>query len=154
MSDSVSRDVVEAFYEAYSRRDLDTFGRFLAEDVEWHISGPIDILPHCGHHSGKAAVMKMIDRDIPDLLGNRRLIPSLTLVDGDRAAILCRVVGFEREGGRSISYRVAQFFRFRDDKVVECAAILDSYDAAEQVLGHPLAPHDALTTGENDLIAV
>jgi hypothetical protein len=39
---------------------------------------------------------------------------------------------------RKISYRVAHFIRFRDQKVSEFCSIIDSFDAAEQVLGHAI----------------
>ena len=40
--------------------------------------------------------------------------------------------------GRVISYRVANFVRFRDGKIVENLSLIDSFDAVEQVLGRPI----------------
>ncbi|HEY5379206.1 MAG TPA: hypothetical protein VIJ78_06660, partial [Pseudolabrys sp.] len=45
--------------------------------------------------------------------------------------------------GRVISYRLAHFLHFRDGKIVENLSLIDSFDAVEQVLGHPLAVHEA-----------
>jgi hypothetical protein len=39
-----------------------------------------------------------------------------------------------------MSFRVANFMRFRDGKLVENLSVIDSFDGVEQVLGHPLAP--------------
>jgi ketosteroid isomerase-like protein len=58
------------------------------------------------------------------------------LVDGDRAATLSRLTGRQRATGRIISYRCAQFLQFRDDKVIDFRSLIDSFDAAEQMLGH------------------
>ena len=33
--------------------------------------------------------------------------------------------------------------RFRDGKIVEYRAIIDSFDAAEQMIGHPIALSDS-----------
>ena len=60
------------------------------------------------------------------------------LVDGDRAATVSRVTALQRGTNRVISYRQAQFFRFRDNKIVSYRAILDSFDAAEQLLGRAI----------------
>jgi ketosteroid isomerase-like protein len=60
------------------------------------------------------------------------------LIDGDRAATLNRLSGRRPSDGRSISYRVAQFVRFRAGKVIEYCSVIDSFDAAEQVLGRPI----------------
>ncbi len=39
--------------------------------------------------------------------------------------------------GRTVSYRSAQFILARDGKIVNFRGLIDSFDAAEQVLGHP-----------------
>jgi ketosteroid isomerase-like protein len=155
MTDAVPREVVEAFYRALSDRDMVTLGDYLDDDVHWTIGGPVDILPFCGQRVGKTVVMKLLMRDIPALLTGRRFVPNVMLVDGDRAAVLGRLTAIKRAGGRAISYRIAQFIRFRGNKVVEYSSILDSFDAVEQMLGHTLGAHDGRSpSAEGDLIAV
>jgi ketosteroid isomerase-like protein len=155
MTDPVAREVVEAFYRALSIRDMETLGDYLDDDVHWTISGPVDILPFCGQRVGKTVVMNLLCRDIPALLTGRRFNPTVMLVDGDRAAVLGKLTATKREGGRAISYRIAHFMRFRDDKVVEYVSILDSFDAVEQMLGRALDVHDGrATASESNLIAI
>jgi ketosteroid isomerase-like protein len=153
MTQPVPRSVVAAFYSALAVRDMPTLASYLDDDVVWTISGPVDILPFCGRRVGKSIVMTMLDSDIPALLTRRRFYPNAMLVDGDRAAVLGRLTAIKREGGRSISYQIAQFIRFRDEKVIEYSSIIDSYDAVEQVLGHSLSVHDG-PAAESNLIAV
>ncbi|MGH6988736.1 MAG: nuclear transport factor 2 family protein [Stellaceae bacterium] len=138
MAEPVSRAVVEGFYKALASRDMQALASYLDEDVTWTMSGPIDVLPFCGRRSGKTNVLTVLDRDIPSLLGNRRLVPRTMLVDGDRAAVVGQLLGSRRVDGHPISCRIAQFIRFRDEKVVDYISIIDSFDAVEQVLGHPL----------------
>jgi hypothetical protein len=38
-----------------------------------------------------------------------------------------------------VSYSNAQFMRFRSGKLFEFRAVIDTFDAAEQVLGHPIS---------------
>jgi len=45
--------------------------------------------------------------------------------------------------GRIISYHQAQFLQFRNQKIIEYRAIIDSFDAAEQMMGHPITLSDA-----------
>ena len=68
---TVERSVVEAFYQAYGERDVETIVQFLDDDVTWTISGPVDILPFCGSRRGKAAVMKLIQPARPGPLTGR-----------------------------------------------------------------------------------
>lgn len=153
MSEPVSRATVEAFYRAYGARDVKRTADFLADDVVWTISGPIDVLPFCGTYRGATAVLDMMERVVPQVFDIVKFDPSTMLVDGERAATLSRLSAKHKGDGRVISYRVAHFLRFHDGKVVENVSLLDSFDAVEQVLGHPLtAPEE--DSGAGDLIAV
>jgi hypothetical protein len=59
-----------------------------------------------------------------------------------------------RDVGHPISYRIAQFVQFRSGKVIEYVSIIDSFDAVEQVLGHPLARKLAPAAGNEEFITV
>ncbi len=154
MNGPVARAVVEAFYAALSNREMEKLAGYLDEDVVWAIGGPVDILPFCGQRVGKALVMQLLARDSPALLTGRRFTPSTMLVDGDRAAVLGRLTAIKRDGGNAISYRIAQFIRFRDDKVVEYRSIIDSFDAAEQMLGHSLEVSGGDAIGPSNRVAI
>ena len=142
MTQPVPRAIVEAFYKVYSTRDAEKIGEFLHDDVEWTINGPVDYLRFCGTHRGKAAVLDLIKRQVPAVLRVFSFVPDAIVVDGDRAAMLSRQSSKRAIDGRAISYRVANFIRFRDGKVIENLSLLDSFDAVEQVLGRPLGLHD------------
>jgi ketosteroid isomerase-like protein len=149
MSGSVPRAVVKAFYHALSIRDMGTLATFLDDQVTWTISGPVDILPFCGQRVGKDVVMKLLVRDIPTLLSGRRFVAKTMLVDGDRAAVLGKLTATKRDGGRVISYRVAHFIQFRDEKVIDYVSIIDSFDAVEQMLGYSLDTYDGYRVDGN-----
>lgn len=138
----VSRAVVEAFYRALATRDMDTLATYLDDQVVWTISGPVDILPFCGERVGKDGVMRLLMQDSPAFLSDRRFVASMTLVDGNGAAVLGRLTASKRDDGHAISYRIAHFIKFCDEKVVEYMSIIDSFDAVEQMLGYNLDAHD------------
>jgi ketosteroid isomerase-like protein len=154
MTDPVPRAVVEAFYKAFAERDFKKVEEFLDDDVEWSISGPVDVLPFCGTRRGKSAVLDLIGRLVPEIFINRSFMRAALLVDGDRAATLNRLSATRRDDGRVISYRVAHFIRFCGGKVIEYISIIDSFDAAEQLLGHSIAVDDGDPQTEGDLVAV
>ncbi len=155
MTNPVPRSVVEAFYKVYAARDADKIAEFLDDDVKWTISGPVDFLPFCGTHRGKADVLDLIKRQIPQVLRTFSFVPDAILIDGDQVAMLNRQSARRTADGRVISYRVANFIRFRDGKVVENVSLLDTFDAVEQVLGRAIAVHDSRHPPvEGDLIAV
>jgi ketosteroid isomerase-like protein len=152
MTKPVSRSVVEAFYKAYASRDAAKVGQFLADNVEWTISGPVDLLPFCGTRHGKAAVLDFIDRLVPEVFRVFSFVPDVILIDGERVATLNRLSARATDG-RIISYRLAHFMRFEDGKVVENVSLIDSFDAVEQVLGHPLNIPEG-PAHANNLIAI
>jgi ketosteroid isomerase-like protein len=153
MTYAVPRSVVQAFYKAYAARDIAKVADFVADDVTWTISGPVDVLSFCGTCHGKDAALDMIGRKISDVYRVVGFEPHAMLVDGEWAATFVRLSARMNDGERMVSYRLAHFLRFRDDKIVEAQAIIDSYDAAEQVLGHHLgSEHDA--EPDKELVAV
>lgn len=149
----VPRSVVEGFYKALAASDFTALDPYLAEDVTWTISGPVDILPFCGQRSGKAVVLKLLDRDIPTFLEKRRLVPSVMLVDGDRASVFGRLTASRGDIGRKISYRIAQFIRFENEKAIDYVSLIDSFDAVEQVLGQQLTLRDGIGAA-GELLAI
>ena len=44
----------------------------------------------------------------------------------------------QRDTGRSLCFRGAHFLRFRDGKLVAFRSIADTFDVAQQVVGHPI----------------
>ena len=119
MTTPVSRNAVIAFFQAYSSRDPVRIAPFIADDVEWMIVGPVDLLQFCGRRKGKEAVIDLFQRVIPNVLDVSGVESDIVLVDGDRAATYNRITAIQRTTGRTISYRSAQFMRFRNDKVIE-----------------------------------
>lgn len=143
MSYEVPRALAQAFYDVYATRDADRIAHFLHDDVEWTVSGPVDYLAFCGTHRGKRAVLDLIRRQIPLVLRTYRFEPeSQLVVDGDQVAALSRHCARRTADGAAISYRVANFMRFRDDKLVQNLSLIDTFDAVEQLLGRQLAAHE------------
>ncbi len=152
MSYAVPRAVVEAFYEAYAVRDLERTAQFLADDVEWTISGPVDLLVFCGTRRGKAAVLDMMRNQVAEVFEVDSFVTDTMLIEGDRVATFNRLSARMSEQGRVVSYRLAHFARFRDGKLAEMVSLIDSFDAAEQVLGCPLAGQSDARAG--DIVSV
>jgi ketosteroid isomerase-like protein len=136
MTSPVARSEVRAFYQAYASRDPARIAPFLADDVEWLIAGPVDVFPFCGYRRGKAAVIALFAEQIPQVFSFRGFEPEELVIDGDRSATFSRISGILPGTSRVISYRCAQFLRFLNGQVVSFRSIIDSFDAAEQLVGH------------------
>ncbi len=154
----VSRSTVQAFYQAYAKRDLTRLAGLLDDDVDWTITGPVDLMRFCGHRRGKAAVLALFAPQFPDAFKVTGFVPETLVIDGDRSAMLGRLSGVRHDNGRQISYQLAHFIRFRDEKVIEFRSLIDSFDAAEQLLGHNIDLSSALPSdgqhASGDLVTV
>jgi ketosteroid isomerase-like protein len=154
MTKPVPRAVVDEFFRVFATREGKKIAPFLDDDVNWTISGPVDLLHYCGTRVGKRAVIDVIDRQVPAVFHIRGFIPDMVLVDGDMVASLSRLSAISQKDGRAISYRVAQFIRFKNEKVTEFMAVIDSFNAVEQVLGHSINLAESEPEDASNLVAV
>jgi ketosteroid isomerase-like protein len=154
MTEAVPRSVVEAFCAVYAVRDAEKIAAYLHDDVVWTISGPVDILNYCGTHRGKAAVTDLIARKVLSMFHVVSFTQESFLVDGNKVAMLHRRTAKRLADGKVISYRVANFLRFQDGKVIENLSLLDSFDAAEQMLGYSLVAPARRPVNTGNLVAV
>jgi ketosteroid isomerase-like protein len=83
-------------------------------------------------------VLDTIVRLMPSIMHVAKVELETLLIDRDRAATFNRLTGIQSGTGRTISYCQAQFMHFRNGKIFEYRCIIDSFDAAEQMIGHPL----------------
>ena len=154
MSEAVSRSIVDEFVKVYTVRDAEKIAAFLDDDVEWTISGPVDFLHFCGTHRGKPAVVDLIKKQIPKVLRTFAFAPSAILVDGDRLAMISRQSARRTSDGRVVSYRVANFMRFRNGKIVENVSLLDTFDAVEQLVGQTINVNGRAFAAQGNVVAL
>ena len=113
MSEHPNVTVAREMGDAMSRGDLETAASYLADDVIWHEIGRAE--PRRGK-AELAAGMGQVDYEITgqshDVLGNDEHVVALFDATGTR-------------GGRTLDYRVAEIYHFRDGKIVERWAFSD-----------------------------
>jgi ketosteroid isomerase-like protein len=133
----VTREFVESFYKAALAHESAQIARFLDDDVEWMLTGPVDVLSYCGRSKGKAAAIDMINRR-HNVIKIKRFEFDEVLIAGDHVATLSWLVGTETKTGREVKFRCSHFMRFRDGKLLSLRAVRDTFRFVEQVLGHKL----------------
>lgn len=134
----ISKQHVRDFYDAKMSRDPEIIGRFLHDYVDWSIAGPVDLIPFCGQWNGKPAALDVMCRVAPSCITVNKVIIDDLLVEGDNAAVFNRITSTQNRTGRTITYQRAEFFGFVEGKIRTYRSIMDSFDIAEQVLGHEI----------------
>jgi ketosteroid isomerase-like protein len=155
MTQILSHEYFESFRRARHSRDPRQIEPFLDDNVDWLVTGPVELLQFCGQRLGKAEVLDCLTRQHTAVLDTFKVEIASLLIDGDRVASLGQLAGIQRGTGRTVSYNHAQFLRFRDGKIVEYRGIIDSFSAAEQIIGHSFElPGSLRVSGDSDLIVL
>jgi ketosteroid isomerase-like protein len=137
VSDRATRKTVRELYDAYARRDFERVAAFVHDDIDWVIYGPIAIFPFAGPRHGRAAVLAAMGA-IAEHYSLESHRPEITIVEGERAAVIADVTFIQRATNRTLRFRVANFLRFQDGKLIEFREFANSFDVVEQALGREL----------------
>ena len=137
MADSDTRATVHELYDAYKRRDIGRVAALIHDDIDWVMYAPVAVFPFAGPRRGRQAVLETLAA-----IGERFEVESykreVVIVDGDRAAVMSDVTFKQRATGRILRFRVANFLRFQDGRVIEFREFIDTFDVVEQALGREL----------------
>jgi ketosteroid isomerase-like protein len=128
------RTLVRELYAAYAGGDGARVAELIDDDVDWIIHGPVQVFSFVGARQGKAAVLETLAGIAADY-ALERYRPEVIIVDGERAAVMSNVAFVQRSTGRMLSFRIANFLRFRDGRLVEFREFWDTFDVVEQALG-------------------
>jgi ketosteroid isomerase-like protein len=137
VSENATRARVNELYDAYGRRDFERLAAFLHDDIDWVIYAPISVFAFAGARHGRAAVLQVLTR-IAEAYVLESYTPEIVVVDEDRAAVMSDVGFRQRATDRAIRFRVANFLRFADGRVIEFREFTNSFDVVEQALGREL----------------
>jgi ketosteroid isomerase-like protein len=129
---------VAAYYDAYLSRDPERIAAVLHDQVVWSVTGPSDQFDFFGPRRGKEEVIEVMVRIIPCFFRISSFEFEHVLVQGDRVATYGQMRSHQRDTGRAIRFRFTHFLRFLDGKLITSRAIADTFDAAEQLVGHPI----------------
>lgn len=137
MIEGATRTTVQDLYDAYARRDFARVASLIHDDIDWVIYAPVSVFVFAGPRRGRAAVLQAMG-GIAEQYAIESYVPEIVLVDGDRAAVMSDASFKQRSTGRVLRFRIANFLRFADGKLIEFREFMNSFDAVEQALGREL----------------
>jgi ketosteroid isomerase-like protein len=137
VSESATRAAVDELYAAYARRDFDRVAAMMHEDIDWAIYAPVTVFPFAGGRRGRAAVLGAMAK-IAEIYTLERYQPEIVIVEDARAAVMSDVSFAQRATNRTLRFRVANFLRFEDGRVIEFREFANTFDVVEQALGREL----------------
>ena len=138
MAEDSLRQRVLNFLDVLYSGDIEAALSRCSDDIDFFSNAPIDILPHLGHHRGKAEVGKMWQTVHARYSGMRYEVP-IMVAEGDKVAANIRVFFRKSSNDRIVQFDMAAFFTLRDGKIARIREIIDTFDLVQQVLERDIA---------------
>jgi ketosteroid isomerase-like protein len=135
VGDLGTRAAVKDLYGAYAKGDVARLALLIHENIDWAIYSPITVFPFAGSRRGRAAVLEVMAAIGQVYQLDSHKIEQM-VIEGDRAAVLADIGFTQRSTGRTLRFRVANFLRVDDGRLIEFREFSDSFDLVEQALGH------------------
>ena len=107
------------------------------DDIDWVIYTPMSVFLLAGPRHGRAAVLEAMAA-IATAFKLESYVPQVTIVDGDRTALMSDTSYRQCAPDRVLRLRIASFLRWQDGRLIEYCEFIDSFDAVEQAFRREL----------------
>ena len=144
MVESLNRQRVLNFLEVFYSGDTEGALARCSDDVAFFSNAPVDLLPHMGHHRGKAEMREMW-RTIHTRYYDMRHEVRAIVAEADKVAVDLRLFFKKSLNNRIVQFDLAAFYTLREGRITHIREIIDTFDLVQQVLERDVA---ALLTGE------
>ena len=123
---------VRDIYEDFAHARVERLSEVVDKNIDFLSHAPPDVFPYLGRRLGREEVLQAVT-EVHKMLEVKTFWPITTVVDGDQAALTVVVEVKDRATERVATFLAAHFLRFRDGRIVEYRAIIDSLDAVRQL---------------------
>ena len=121
----------------------------LAEDVEWHVAGPPEVLPFAGIWHGLDGIAEF-QRRLAETLRYERIELRQYVVGKDEVAAVFLGEGVAQRTGRPFRSEFLRLYSFRDGAIVRVRNYYDTANYAQAVLGADLRVAHLITPRSED----
>ena len=123
---------IREIYEDFAYCRLDRLSEALDERIDFLSHAPSEIFPFLGRRRGREDVLRAVS-EVHERLEVLSFWPITTVVDDDQGALTVVVNIKDRATDKRATFLAAHFLRFRNGRIVEYRAIIDSCDAIRQL---------------------
>jgi len=144
MAENLNRQRVLNFLDVFYSGDIEGALSRCSDDVEFFSNAPVDLLPHMGHHRGKAELREMWKTVHTRYYDMRYELP-IVVADAERVAANIRAFFKKSLNNRIVQFDLAAFYTLRDGRITHIREIIDTFDLVQQVLERDLAAAISVT---------
>jgi ketosteroid isomerase-like protein len=128
------KERIYKIYQTFSAGRFDELADLFDERVEFISNAPVEVFPYLGRRSGRAQVMEAL-RGVHEHFSSVEFMPLNIITDGESAGIIVSIRLTERATSRAIRLFAAHFLQFKNNRIVDYRAFLDTFEAVQQTLG-------------------
>ena len=129
MAEQENMQTVQEAYAAFGRGDIQGVLNTVADNVDWFMSGPTDIIPFAGQYKGRDQVAQFFAK-LGEAEEVERFEPREFIAQGDKVIALGNYRGRIKSTGRINDIDWVHVFTLRDGKIV---GFRQNYDTAATV---------------------
>jgi len=147
MVESLNRQRVLNFLDMFYSGDVEGALSRCSDDIEFFSNAPVDLLPHMGHHRGKAEMREMWKTVHTRYYDMRHEVRAI-VAEGDKVAVDLRLFFRKSLNNRIVQFDLAAFYTLRDGRIVKIHEIIDSFDLVQQLLERDIAAELSANTAK------
>ena len=124
-----NQKIIDQFFEAYGKRDLDRLRLVLAEDAKWISLGRH---PYSGVRNGFDEVIGFFDTMGAVMGRSNNRVEKLIVCQNDDYVLECQRVWTNREDSHNLDHLVCVLWKFENSKIVEGRHFFSDPEAVDQ----------------------
>jgi hypothetical protein len=130
MSEQDNIKVVQEAYAAFEQGDVERITSLFAEDANWIMPGPTDVIPSAGARQGREQIAQYFSvlAETEDI---EEFVPKFFVAQDERVITFGRTLSRVKATKRSYETEWTQVFTFADGKIVNFREFYDTAAAAE-----------------------
>ncbi len=125
MSDQENLQTIHDVYAAFGRGDVPAVLDILADDVQWFLPGPVDLVPYAGSRTGPEQVAEYF-REFGEAVEMTQFEPQDFFAQADKVVVLGHYEARVKKTGKVIKTDWVHAFVLRDGKIASFHGYEDS----------------------------
>jgi ketosteroid isomerase-like protein len=124
-------------YAAFAAGNMGVVENAFDDNIEFATNAPVDIFPYLSRRKGRQAVVTSLIR-LREEFEVLKYEPVSITAERDAAAVIVLSRMKHRDRGQMLSTLLAHFLHFKDGRITDFRAFVDSLDVAGQWLGRSI----------------
>lgn len=134
MSEQENVKIVQEAYAAFEQMDVERLMSLFADEANWFVPGPTDVIPTAGARQGREQIAQFFStlHESEDI---EEFVPKFFVAQDERVITFGRTLSRVRATKRTYETEWTQVFTFHDGKIVNFREFYDTAAAVEAYRG-------------------